>query len=134
MGDTLGPGWVRRLVGSHLMTDESVAFALAQHDPARRRTAYWLCGAALFIAWNVGVFVGTVAGQVVGNPDVLGLDAAFPAGLLALLQPAMRETVARRVALAGAVVALAATPWLPAGLQVLLGLVAAWPARPRKSR
>src|SRR5690606_26333849 len=39
-GDRRAGGRVRRLVGSHLMVDESVAFAMAQGDPARRRAAY----------------------------------------------------------------------------------------------
>src|ERR671929_155432 len=32
VGDLLGPGWLRRLVGTHVVTDESVAFTTAQHD------------------------------------------------------------------------------------------------------
>ena len=39
-----GRGW-RRLVGTHLMNDESVVFALAQEDLPRKRAAYWACGA-----------------------------------------------------------------------------------------
>src|SRR5439155_1754901 len=37
VADVLGPGWGRRLAGSHIMTDEAVAFALAQDDPRPRR-------------------------------------------------------------------------------------------------
>src|SRR5947207_6223032 len=91
VADVLGPGWGRRLAGSHIMTDEAVAFALAQDDPRRRRTAYWLCGAALFVAWNLGVLAGALAGRAVGDPAALGVDAAFPAGLLALLLPTLRR-------------------------------------------
>lgn len=123
VGDVLGRGWLARLVGSHLMVDESVAFALAQRDPARARTAYWTCGAALFLAWNLGVGVGVLAGQAVGDPHTFGLDAAFPAALLALVLPALRDRATVRAALVGAAVALAATPILPAGLPVLLALV-----------
>lgn len=78
---------------------------------------------ALFLAWNVGSLAGALAGQAIGEPDVFGLDAAFPAGLLALLVPSLREAPAGLVALLGAAVALAATPWLPAGLPVLLAIV-----------
>jgi 4-azaleucine resistance transporter AzlC len=118
----VGRGWPARLLGSHLMIDESVAFALAQDDPARRRAAYWFTGAALFVCWNLGTGVGVLLGGVVGDPATLGLDAAFPAGLLALLLPSMRDAAARRVAVVGAAVAVLATPLLPPGLPVLLAL------------
>ncbi|WP_167106340.1 AzlC family ABC transporter permease [Amycolatopsis granulosa] len=111
-----------RVLGSHLLTDEDVAFALAQEDPGRRRTAYWACGVCIFVCWNLGVVVGAFAGTVIGDTDAFGLDAAFPAVLLALVLPSLRDSRTRRAALAGAVVALAVTPFLPAGLPVLLAL------------
>lgn len=114
----------RRVVGSHLMIDEAVAFAVAQDQPAKRRAAYWACGSGLFVCWNVGVVVGALFGRAVGDPETLGLDAALPAVLLALVLPALRSTGARRAALLGAVIALATTPVLPAGLPVLLALAA----------
>ncbi len=40
IADVLGRSWPMRLLGSHLMVDESVAFALSQREPARRRAAY----------------------------------------------------------------------------------------------
>ncbi|CAG6396224.1 putative 4-azaleucine resistance transporter AzlC [Actinacidiphila cocklensis] len=122
VGDVLGTGWLRRVVGSHLMVDETVAFTLAQHEPARRRRAYWLCGTGLFLSWNAGVVLGTYGGQAIGDTDALGLDAAFPAVLLALLLPSLGTPPTRRAALAGVLIALAATPFLPAGLPVLLAL------------
>lgn len=33
IGDVIGTSWPRRIVGSHLMIDEAVAFALAQQQP-----------------------------------------------------------------------------------------------------
>jgi 4-azaleucine resistance transporter AzlC len=128
VADVMGRGWPGRLVGSHLLIDESTAFALAQTDPARRRAAYWLTGVSLFVMWNVGSLLGAWLGGAVGDPATFGLDAAFPAGLLALLLPSLRAREPRRVAVLGAGVAVATTPLLPAGLPVLLaltGLVAA---------
>ncbi|MEE6260506.1 AzlC family ABC transporter permease [Plantactinospora sonchi] len=122
LGDTLGRRWRDRLLGSHLMTDEVTAFALAQPDPAGRRRAFWLAGVLLFVAWNLGTVVGVLLASQVGDPLRLGVDAAFPAGLLALLLPSLRKPETRRVALVGAAVAVLATPLLPAGLPVLLAL------------
>jgi predicted branched-subunit amino acid permease len=53
----------------------------------------------------------------------LGLDAAFPAVLLALILPAMRDPATRRAALAGVAIALITAAFLPTGLPVLLALV-----------
>lgn len=122
VGDVLGTGWLRRIVGSHLMVDETVAFTLAQHEPRRRGFAYWACGAGLFTLWNLGVVAGAYGGRAVGDTDALGLDAAFPAVLLALLMPSLDDPGARRAAVAGAAIALCATPFLPAGTPVLLAL------------
>ncbi|GAA1835379.1 AzlC family ABC transporter permease [Luedemannella flava] len=136
VADVLGARWRNRLVGSHLMIDESVAFALAQPDERLRRQAYWMTGLTLFVCWNTGTVAGLALGNAVGDPATIGLDAAFPAGLLALILPGLREPAARRVAVVGAAVAVLTTPLLPAGLPVLLslvGLVAAGVGRPRGS-
>ncbi|GAB3442240.1 AzlC family ABC transporter permease [Actinophytocola sediminis] len=123
IGPVMGRSWPARLVGSHLMIDESVAFAMAQRDPRRGPAVFWAAGIALFCAWNVGTVVGALAGQVIGDPDAFGLDAAFPAALLALLLPALRDARTRRAALLGAVVALVTTPILAPGVPVLAALV-----------
>ncbi|WP_143268459.1 AzlC family ABC transporter permease [Amycolatopsis vastitatis] len=122
IGDVLGKRWPSRLAGSHLMIDESVAFALAQREAHRRRAAYWACGIGLFACWNLGVVAGAFAGTAISDTDVFGLDAAFPAVLLALVLPSLKDRAARLPVLTGVVVALAATPFLPAGLPVLLAL------------
>ncbi len=122
IGDVLGRGLVARIVGSHLLIDETVAFALAQRDPARARAAYWSCGIALFGAWNLAVVAGALVGQAIGDPGAFGLDAAFPAALLALTLPALKDRTTRNAALLGSAIALAATPFLPAGVPVLLAL------------
>ncbi|WP_430789875.1 AzlC family ABC transporter permease [Actinoplanes sp. G11-F43] len=123
VADAVGPRLRDRLVGSHLMTDESVAFALAESTPAARRRVYWLVGATLFVAWNIGVALGVLLGGATGDPDALGLDAAFPAGLIALILPSLRDRDTRLVALAGTVLAVLLTPVLPAGLPVMCALL-----------
>jgi predicted branched-subunit amino acid permease len=126
--------WLIRLVGAQVITDESVAFALRQTDPTRRRAAFWTCGVSLFGAWNVAVLLGVLAGSEIRNTDAFGLDATFPAVLIALALPALAELRTRVSAGAGAVIAVALTPVLPAGLPVLAalaGLATGWrPGRP----
>lgn len=123
VADTLGKGRLARLVGAHLVTDETVAFALAQSDPVRRRTAFWVSGLGLFAVWNIGVLAGALAGDAIGDTARYGLDAAFPAVLVALVLPALRaDSAVRRSAVLGACVALALVPVTPAGVPVLLAL------------
>ncbi|AGZ40155.1 AzlC family ABC transporter permease [Actinoplanes friuliensis] len=123
VSETVGPRLRDRLIGSHLMTDEVVAFTLAEKDPARRRRTYWLIGITLFTSWNLGTALGVWLGGATGDPAALGLDAAFPAGLIALILPSLRDRDTRLVALTGAAIAVALTPVLPAGLPVLCALL-----------
>jgi 4-azaleucine resistance transporter AzlC len=132
--DVPGRVW-RRLLGSHVMNDESVVFALAQEDLPRKRAVYWACGLGVLLCWPAGAVLGALLGGVIGNTNAFGLDAMFPAVILALIVPALRDRATVRAALAGAAIALAAAPFLPAGLPVLLalagvlGLVIPRPAR-----
>ncbi|MBJ8348449.1 AzlC family ABC transporter permease [Antrihabitans sp. YC2-6] len=135
VGPSIGTSWPRRIIGSHLMIDEAVAFALAEKDAGRRRKAYWACGVGLFFTWNVGVLAGAFGGTAIEDTDTLGLDAAFPAVLLALVLPALRDRHTRNAALAGSVVAVAAASFAPAGLPILLSLAGVLlVVRPRRSK
>jgi len=123
VADVLGSRLPIRLLGAHVLLDESVAFALAQRDHARRRVAFWTCGVLLFVVWNTGVLLGVFAGRLIGDPSALGLDAASPVVLLALVLPSLRDAGTLRAALVGGVIALATTPFLPPGVPVALALV-----------
>jgi 4-azaleucine resistance transporter AzlC len=121
-----GRGW-RRLLGTHVMNDESVMFALAQEDLSAKRAAYWACGLGVLVCWPGGAVLGALIGAAMHDTGAFGLDAMFPAVILALIVKDLRDRATRRAALAGAAIALAATPLLPAGLPVLLALAAVLP-------
>jgi predicted branched-subunit amino acid permease len=123
VAEVLGGRLPVRLLGPHVMVDESVAFAVAQRDLPRRRAAFWTCGVLLFVVWNLGVLVGVLAGRLISDPAALGLDAASPVVLLALVLPSLRDTGTLRAAVLGAGIALAATPFLPLGIPVALALL-----------
>jgi predicted branched-subunit amino acid permease len=120
----------RRLLDSYLLVDESVALGLAG-SPEGTARRFRLAGLAVVITWIGGTAIGAFGGQLL-DPERFGLDAAFPAGFLALLSPWLRTRAGRVAAVTGALLALALTPVAPpgvpivaAGLGALLGLRAA---------
>jgi predicted branched-subunit amino acid permease len=118
-----GPWW-KRLLGAQLVTDEATALAMEHEDRALSRYAFWWSGIALFVAWNIVTILGATVGDVLGDPETIGLDAAFPAVFIALLAPRLRDPAARRAALGGAAIAIALTPLVPAGVPVLAAAAA----------
>ncbi len=123
MGPVIADRWPARLLGAHLMIDEAVAFSRARGTGTRARSAFWLSSVLLFLVWNACAALGMVVGSAVPDPNVFGVDAAFPAALAALILPSLRHSDTARVGLVAAIAALAATPLLPAGMPVLVGLV-----------
>jgi predicted branched-subunit amino acid permease len=114
----------RRLADSYLVVDESVALALGgPHRDAARR--FRITGVTVVIAWVAATALGAYGGQLLGDPERFGLDAAFPAGFLALLAPWLRRRSGQVAALVGTTLALALTPIAPPGVPVLAAALAA---------
>ncbi len=88
-------------------------------DPRRARAAFLLCGVGILVCWPTGAGLGAFLGSVVASPEALGLDAAFPALLAALAIPALRSGATWAAAVVGGAIAIASTPFLPAGLPVV---------------
>jgi len=133
MGLALGPSLpgraLRRALEGQAVVDASWALANRGDGTFDR---YMLLGATLpqYPLWIIGTAVGTLAGDSIGDPEALGLDALFPAFFLALLVPELKDRRTVGVALASAAVALALTPVAPAGLPVLAAcLPALWGLR-----
>lgn len=114
----------RRLVAAQLTIDESTAMATAQDDPDARRAAFWITGCAVYLCWNVGTLIGALAGEAI-NPETFGLDAAFPAGFVAMLAPHLRTRIGRQVAILGALICLVLIPVAPIGVPILCAAAAA---------
>jgi 4-azaleucine resistance transporter AzlC len=108
----------RRLSEAQLIVDESWALA-ARPDGTYDRRILIGSGLTLYVAWVLGTAVGVIGGGFIGDPERLGLDAAFPALFLALLVGQLRSRRAVAAALAGGGIALVLLPWTPAGVPIV---------------
>jgi predicted branched-subunit amino acid permease len=91
-------------------------------DPA------FMVGATLpsYPCWVGGTALGVLAGEVIGDPAALGLDALFPAFFLALLvEGELKPGLPAVAAGLGAVIALALIPFTPAGVPIVAASAAA---------
>jgi predicted branched-subunit amino acid permease len=126
LAPSLGGGWLRRAAYGQAMIDAS--WAMANRGGGRFDTAF-LVGATLpcYPAWVAGTLIGLGAGDLLGDPRALGLDALFPAFFLALLVGGelQRGRTAIVVAFLGGAIALALTPFTPAGVPVIAASAAA---------
>jgi len=129
-------GLLRRAGAAHWVIDETTAMAVAAPDRELGRLAFWVTGATIYLGWNATTLLGALGAGALGDTAQAALDSVVPAAFLALLWPRLQRgaaeaAVQRRVAVGGAVVALALTPFVPAGMQVVLAVVAValafWP-------
>ena len=125
IAETLPTNRLKRLIAAQLVIDETAAMSEAQPVPEASQEVFWVTGVSVFIFWNAGTLVGVLAGQVVGDPLSWGLDAAFPAGFLALLLPRLSDGKKKLAALLGAAIAAISIPILPQGLPVLAAALGA---------
>lgn len=126
MSGVLGGSLARRLVAAQITIDESTAMAIRYPAGSpQARHAFWTTGVAIFVLWNLGTLIGALGAAALDDPRTLGLDAAVPAGFIALLWPRLRDREAIAVAIAGASVAVALVPVLQPGLPVLAAALVA---------
>ncbi len=116
-----GPLW-KRGVAAHLTIDESTALGTSQDDPDDIVGAFWAGGISVFVFWNIGTLIGALGGQAIGDPNALGLDAAFPAGFISLGAGSLRTRAGRVAAASGLTIALIAVPFTRPGVPILLAV------------
>ena len=130
--DLVGQGG-RSLLGCHIMNDESVVFGISQKTLRQRRAAYWVCCLGIFAIWPLSVVCGAFIGRFIPDVSAIGLDAVFPAILIALIFPALRQRRTRIPATLGTALSVLATPFVPAGMPVLFSLLCLLSWRERKN-
>jgi len=112
-----GPAW-RRALRAQLIVDESWAVG---HLGGGRYDPGLILGAGLVLwgTWVVSTGIGALAGDVLGDPERLGLDAAFPALFLALLAGQIHDRRGFAAAALGAAIALVCVPFVPVGIPIV---------------
>ena len=111
-------GPVRRSLEAQLVVDESWAFS-RRPDGGFDRGVLIGAGLVLYACWVTGTTAGVLGGRALGNPDSLGLDAAFAALFLALLVPQVRSRQALVAALLGALIAFVLIPFSSPGVPII---------------
>lgn len=117
-----GPLW-ERFLRAQFVVDE---VWVVSHMGGGRYDRRLLLGAGLtvYAAWVLGTTVGVAFGSLLGDPEALGLDAAFPALFLALLPSQIRGRRSAAAALLGAAIALSLVPLTPPGVPIIAASVA----------
>lgn len=127
LAPSLGGRRLSRVLHGQAMIDAS--WAMASRGEGRFDPAF-MVGATLpsYPAWVLGTVVGVFMGDLIGDPEALGLDALFPAFFLALLVGGELRggRLPLAAALLGAAVALALVPLAPPGVPVIAASVAAF--------
>jgi predicted branched-subunit amino acid permease len=113
-----------KLIAAEVTIDESTAVALSRDGETEMRRGFWWTGASVYVFWNTLTLVGALLGEQLGDPGRWGLDAAAAAAFVGLVWPRLVDLASRSLAAVSIFVAVAVSPFVPAGVPVLLsGLV-----------
>jgi predicted branched-subunit amino acid permease len=105
--------------------DPNVGIAIQQRESRDVVRVFWLVTAAMHLGWWSGTFAGVFLGNVIGDSQRLGLDAVFPALLLAVIGNLLRQRPGLVAALVGGVLCAVLIPIAPAGLPIIISLTGA---------
>lgn len=120
----LWPSRTKRAAAAYAAFDPNVALALREPTDSGVRRVYLASALAMVVPWWIGGVAGAAAGQAIGEPETLGLDAVFPAVLLVIVWPQLRVRSALVRALAAVAAALLLLEWTPGGVPVLVAACA----------
>lgn len=118
----LPAGRWRRAAAAVCTLDPGVAIAVQQPTAEEAERQYWLASACLVGGWFVGITIGSVLGDLVGDTSRYGIDAVFPAVLLAMIGNALRTRDGFTAAVAGGLIGIVLVPVAPAGVPIILSV------------
>ena len=109
----------KRIVAAQVTIDESTGVSISQDHHPDKVTGFWWTGIGVFVFWNLFTLIGALGAQAIGNTAAWGLDAAVPAAFLGLVWPRLKNRDDYLLAISAAVLALALTPVVAAGLPII---------------
>jgi branched chain amino acid efflux pump len=115
-------GRMHRFFESQLIVDES--WALSGRSGRFERSILVGAGLLLYVLWISSTALGTIVGEALGDPNDIGLDAAFAALFLALARPYLRGRKALEAAALAAVITIVLLPVVPAGVPLVAAAAA----------
>jgi predicted branched-subunit amino acid permease len=128
-------GW-KKVAAAQITIDESTGVAIGQEDLGidAMRQGFWLTGIGVYVLWNFFTLLGAFGAEAMGDPSAWGLDAAVPAAFLGLVWPRLLGRFERSLAVSALVLAIFLSPYIAAGLPIiitsLLAVAFGWKERP----
>lgn len=126
---------LKKLIAAQVTIDESTGVAIGQEALGieAMRHGFWLTGFGVYILWNFFTLLGALGAQAMGNPSAWGLDAAVPAAFLGLVWPRLLGKFERALAVSSVICAIVLSPYIAAGLPIiltaLLAVIFGWKVR-----
>jgi predicted branched-subunit amino acid permease len=113
---------LKKLIAAQVTIDESTGVAIGQEALGieAMRHGFWLTGFGVYILWNFFTLLGALGAQAMGNPSAWGLDAAVPAAFLGLVWPRLLGKFERALAVSSVICAIVLSPYIAAGLPIIL--------------
>ena len=128
LGARIDVGRLHRVAAGLQSFDPNVGVAIQQQRSSDVIRVFWRATAAMHAGWISGVLVGVFLGNVIGDAQRFGLDALFPAALLAIIGNLLRQRAGAVAALVGGGLCLVLIPIAPAGLPIIVSVVGAFVA------
>jgi predicted branched-subunit amino acid permease len=122
LGARLRVGRWHRAAAALQSFDPNVTLAIQQTTPGAVVRVFWRVTAAMHLGWLAGVAVGVFLGNIIGEAQRFGLDAVFPAALLAIIGNLLRQRSSSFAAAAGGGLCLLLIPVAPAGIPIIASL------------
>lgn len=113
---------LKKVVAAQITIDESTGVAIGQEalGADAMKDGFWLTGFGVYILWNFFTVIGALGAQAMGNPSAWGLDAAVPAAFLGLVWPRLLGKFERTLAITALAIAIFLSPFIAAGLPIIL--------------
>jgi len=125
LGARLDVGRWHRAAAGLQSFDPNVTWAIQQRRAADVVRVFWRATAAMHLGWLSGIAVGVFLGNVIGDAERFGLDAVFPAALLAIIGNLLRRRSGALAAAVGGGLCLLLIPVAPAGIPIIASLAGA---------